>query len=206
MKEGLILKQEFKKIGITSTRLAELIGLHWTSISRKINKNQFTQLDKLNFGNVLESLGGDPSKVWSDWTNIKHQFSNKILEPETIELTPGVKFIEGSILSKPIGSIHIPNFGNLDYWIRVLSLDIESDQFLSGQVFGIEKINDMDGLIYGAMYYVYSLDFEGIRIIEKGSTSNSVLLKPLNKKLQPHMYSLIKKLDIYRVKGVISWL
>lgn len=206
MLEGLVLKQELKKLGITSKKLALQTGLHWTTISRKMNTNNFSETDKIVFGKVLEDSGGDPSIVWPEWNIISKKDQVKVIEPEAVELTQGVKLVEGSILSKPTGLIHIPNFGNLDLWIRILSSDIECDQFMSGQIFALEKITDMDGLIFGGTYYVYSFDFEGLRIIQSTNDQKIINLIPFNKKLSPHTYSLVKKLDIYRVKGMISWL
>lgn len=206
MLEGLVLKHELKKLGITSKKLALQTGLHWTTVSRKMNNNQFNEADKIVFGKVLENAGGDPSIVWADWKLINKKESVQIIDVESTELTQGVKLVEGSIISKPSGSIHIPNFGNLDLWIRILSSDIECDQFMSGQVFALEKIKDLDGLIYGGTYYVYCPDFEGLRIIQSSNDKNKITLIPFNKKLSPHTYSLSKKMDIYKVKGMISWL
>ena len=212
MMEGELLKLEFKKQGINLVKMAQLGGLAYSTLTRKIKENNFNHRDILSFGMSLERVGGDPRLVWANWDVLKasmvHGTPLNISDKEIkkMALIKAVPLVEGSVLQKESGQIIIPGFDNLDYWIRILSTDINCEQYRPGQVFGLKKVENIDSIIFGGLYHVVCSTFESLRIIKRGTDNNSFTVEPLNKAMEPHILDLRKKVDLYEIKGVISWI
>lgn len=196
------LKKELKNYGYNLSRLANEIKVSYATIQRRMQSGEFTDQEIIDIGRILEKIKGNPSNVWPEYQRVKE----KQLFGSDLEIMPdyssrSVPVHYTSIYNKPESYVLIPQMAKVELFVQVNGIDSFNGIYQPGTLYGIRKVNNIEEVIFGSVYFVACKEFESLRVITQITDKNKLILKPINPEFKEHGFDLRKSLDIYKVFG-----